>query len=331
MKTKITKYVIAGLMIVFGTLAWFSVERAINVPSSSTWLVPSIWFILFYIAIALGAILIKDKVVLISVLALSFLANLIFAFSFWHVLILVFSFFVALAGLERISKDIKSNIKFDITKSVRTGKTMLILALSIMITSQYYVEVKNTGKTNIIPKFEVGDAVNQILPRIYPELKDSGKSDLTVDEFILKMSKENSDSFLGNILESQGLDEKQIGVSKSQIEKIIATDQGKIIAEQRKSFSEIAGVPLTGQEKISDVFSEMINNKINEFFSTSLEKDSLPFLPFIASFILFLTVASLGSFLGSICGYFSAFIFWILRKANLVLVSKKMVEMEMVE
>ncbi|HAT74198.1 MAG: hypothetical protein US30_C0019G0024 [Candidatus Moranbacteria bacterium GW2011_GWF2_36_839] len=331
MKTRITKYVIAGLMVVFGALAWFSVERAINVPSSSTWLVPSIWFILFYIAIASGAILIKDKIVLISALVFSFLANFIFSFSFWHIVILFFSFFLALAGLERISRDIKSNIKFDIAKSVRTGKIMLILALSIIITSQYYVEVKDTGKINIIPKFEAGDAVNQILPRIYPELKDSEKSDLTVDEFILKMSKENSDSFLGNILESQGLDEKQIGVSKSQIEKIIATDQGKILAEQRKSFSEIAGVPLTGQEKISDVFSDMINNKINEFFSTSLEKDSMPFLPFIASFILFLTVASLGSFLGSICGYLSALVFWILRKINLIQVSKVMVEMEIVE
>jgi len=331
MKKKITKYIIAGLIVVLGVASWLSVERAINVSESSTWLVPSIIFASFYIALSLGAILIKNKTVFISVLVGSLFSNLFFVFSFWHVLILLFAFFLALAGLERISNDIKSNIKFDITKSVRTGKTMLILALSIMITSQYYFEVRDTGKINIIPKFEAGDVVNQILPRIYPELKDSGKSDLTVDEFILKMSKENSDSFLGNILESQGLDEKQIGVSKSQIEKIIATDQGKILAEQRKSFSEIAGVPLTGQEKISDVFSEMINNKINEFFSTSLEKDSMPFLPFIASFILFLTVASLGSLLGSICGYLSALVFWILRKTNSVLVSKKMVEMEMVE
>lgn len=331
MKTKITKYVVAGLIVVLGVVSWLSVERAINVPESSTWLVPLICFSFFYIALSLGAILIKNRTILISALAISLLSNLIFVFSFWHFLILLFSFFLALAGLERISSDIKSNIKFDITKSVRTGKTMLILALSIIITSQYYVEVKDTGKINIIPKFEAGDAVNQILPRIYPELKDSEKSDLTVDEFILKMSKENSDSFLGNILESQGLDEKQIGASKSQIEKILANDQGKILVEQRKSFSEIAGVPLTGQEKISDVFSEMINNKINEFFSTSLEKDSMPFLPFIASFILFLTVASLGSFIGSICGYLSAFVFWILLKINFVQVSKVMVEMEIVE
>ncbi len=331
MKTKITKYAIAGLIVVLGVVSWLSVERAINVPESSTWLVPLICFSFFYIALSLGAILIKNRTILISALAISLLSNLIFVFSFWHVLILLFAFFLALAGLERISSDIKSNIKFDITKSVRTGKTMLILALSIIITSQYYVEVKDTGKINIIPRFEAGDAVNQILPRIYPELKDSEKSDLTVDEFILKMSKENSDSFLGNILESQGLDEKQIGASKSQIEKILANDQEKILAEQRKSFSEIAGVPLTGQEKISDVFSEMINNKINEFFSTSLEKDSMPFLPFIASFILFLTVASLGSFLGSICGYLTALVFWILRKINFVQVSKVMVEMEVVE
>ncbi|MDO9231700.1 MAG: hypothetical protein Q7U36_04475 [bacterium] len=331
MKTKITKYIVAGLIVVLGVVSWFSIDQAINVPTSSTWLVPSILFMLFFIILALGAILIKNRIILISALVLSFLANLFFAFSFWHILILFFSFFLALAGLERISKDIKSNIKFDINKSVRTGKTMLILALSIVITSQYYTVVKNTNKINVIPKFEVGDAVSQILPRLYPELKNNQKSDLTVDQFIQEMSKQNSDSMLGNILESQGLDEKQIGANKSQIEKIIATDQGKILAEQRKSFSQIAGIELTGQEKISDVFSEMINGRINSLFSSSSQAGGHPFLPGIMSAVLFLTVASLGSLLGSICGYLTALVFWMLRKASLVQVSKVMVEMEIVE
>lgn len=330
MKTKITKYLVVGLMVVLGVASWFSIERAINVSTSSTWLVPMIWFVFFYIALALSAIIFKNKTILSLILAFIFFSNLIFIFSFWHLLFLLFSFFVALAGLERISKDIKSNIKFDIAKSVRTGKTMLILALSIVITSQYYFEVRNTDKISIIPKFEIGESVNQILPIIYPELKNNSKNELTVDEFILEMSKQNTDGLLGNILEKE-LDEKNIEVDKVQIEKAIATDQEKILTEQRKSFSQIAGTSLTGQEKIADVFSEMINNKINKFFSTSLEEDRLPFLPFVASFILFLTTISLGSLLGSICGYLTAFIFWILRKNNLVQISKVMVEMEVVE
>lgn len=331
MKTKITKYTIVGLSVFFGALSWLSVERAINVPDSSTWLLPAIYFSLFFITLSLGAILVRNRTILFSALALSLLANIFFAFSFWHIVFLILAFFLILSGLERIASDSQSNIKFNISRSVRTGKAMLVLAFSIVITSQYYVSVKDTNRINTVPKFEVGDAVSQILPRLYPELKDNKESDLTVDEFIREMSKENSDGLLESILGSQNLDEKKIGVSKDQIAKIVANEEEKILIEQRKSFSQIAGVNLTGQEKISDVFSEMINNRINTLFSPSLQKDSQPFLPWIMSVILFLTVASLGSLLGSICGYLSALIFWILRKGNLVSISKKMVEMEMVE
>jgi hypothetical protein len=214
---------------------------------------------------------------------------------------------------------------------VRTGKTLIILALSIAITSQYYAEVKNTDKINIIPKLEIGETVNHILPIIYPDLKSDAQDDLTVDEFILEMSKQNADVILQDALGSSGINPKSVGMSEAQLAQIVASNQDKIIVEQRKSFSDIAGVPLTGEEKISDVFSGMINDRINKFFSPSLQKDSLPFLPWITSFVLFLTVVSLGSFFGSLSGYLIAFIFWIMRKAGLVKVSKKMVEMEVIE
>lgn len=331
MKTKITKYVLAGLIVFLGFISWMTVDWAINLPSASTWLVPSVWFILFFIALALGAILIRKKILLFSVLAVGLFSSLYFAFSFWHGLILIFCFFLALAGMERISSDLNHNIKFGITKSVRTGKTLIILALSIAITSQYYTEVKNTNKVNIIPKIEIGETVNQILPMIYPDLKNNTEDNLTVDEFILEMSKQNADVILQNALDKSEIDPKSTGMSKEQMTQIALSNQDKILSEQRKSFSEIAGVPLNGQEKISDVFSGMINDRINNFFSPSLEKDSLPILPWITSFVLFLTAVSLGSFFGSLAGYLIALIFWIMRKAKLIKVSKKMVEMEVIE
>lgn len=331
MKTEITKYLVAGMIVIFGFISWMTVDWAINIPTSSTWLIPMVYCLLFFIALALGAILIKNKTILFLALAVSFLGSLYFAFSFWHALILIFCFFLALAGIERISSDFNHNIKFSITKSVRTGKTLIILALSIAITSQYYAEVRNTDKVNIIPKFEMGEVVNQILPMIYPDLKNNIEDDLTVDEFILEMSKQNADSFLQDTLENSGASSKNLGINETQMAQIIESNQDKIIDQQRKSFAKIAGIPLSGEEKISDVFSEMINNRISEFFSPSLQKNSLPILPWIASLILFLTVVSLGSLFGSLAGYLVAFIFWLMRKANLVKVSKVMVEMEVIE
>jgi hypothetical protein len=331
MKTQITKYVIAGLIVVLGFVSWLSVDRAINMPASSTWMVPAIWFSLFFIALSLGVILIKNKLILISVLAVSFLASLIFAFSIWHILVLIFSFFITLAALERMAKDVKLNIKLDLQKSIRTGKAMLIVALAFAITSQYYFETKDTSKANIIPKLEMGNVTSKVLPMFFPNLKSNPKNDLTVDEFILQMSKENSNSILSSLSENSDLSQVTSKISKDQLKKITDKNQEAIFEEGRKNLESIAGTKLTGQEKISDVFSEMINSKINDIFSPAISENNLPIVSLVISLILFLTIISLGPFLGFVAIYLAVFFFWILRKAELIKISKVMVEAEIIE
>jgi hypothetical protein len=330
MKTTITKYAIAGMAVLLGIISWMTVDWAIKLPNFSNWLIPSIFFTLFFIMLVLSAILIRQWSVILSILAVSFFASLYFAFSFWHFLILFLCFLLTWIGLARIIQDLNLNIKLSITKSVRTGKSIIILALSIAIASQYYTEVRNSNQINIIPKLKMGSAVNQILPMVYPNLKNSAQNDLTVDQFISEIAKQNTDSFLAGDTDKQKY-LNSAGINNEQITQIINSNQDKILEEERKNFSQMAGMTLSGNEKISDVFSEMINNRINDLFSPSLQGDNLPFLPLLAAFILFLTVASLGSVIGSLAGYFLAFVFWLMRKMDLVKISKTTVEMEIIE
>ena len=329
MKTKITKYIIIGVAVVSGVISWMTIDRAINVPNSSHWLIPSIFFSILFIAITLSAILIKNRYILTSMLAVIFLASLYFSFSAWHVLMLLLCFFLIWAGLERIASDSRLNIKFNISRSIRTGKTLIILALSIAITSQYYTEIKNNNQIRIIPELEMGGAVNEILPMMFPGLKDIPENDATVDQFIMEISKQSLDTFSETNLNNSPTGSSLL--NNDQMAQIIQSSQEKIFEEERKNLSKMAGVPLSGNEKISDVFSGMINEKINSFFAPSLQSGSQPILPFLASLILFLTVAYLGSIFGSLMGYITACVFWLMRSIGLIAVSKVATEMEVIE
>ena len=326
MKTQITKYVLAFLISFFGLFLWLSVDRAINVENASDWMVPIIYFGLFFITLSLGSIIIKQKVLLYSALAISFLSNLIFTFSFWHLSMIIFSFLLTSIGIERIAKEIKTGIKLDLYRSIRIGKSILIISLAFCISSQYYFETKNTSRLNTIPQFKADYLTSKIISTIYPDLKTMDTENITVDAFILKTSTDSSGDLMEKMLGSSMLNEEI-----ENKEKIAKESQEQLLKEGRLKISDIAGREVSGSEKISTVFSEIINSKVNTYFSPSLGGENSSIISWIAVFVLFLTIISLGSFLSFIMLYLAMFIFWILRKTELVKVSKVMVEMEIIE
>lgn len=331
MKKQILKYSLAFSIMLYAFLSWFSVDRAINVPGSSTWLIPMMCFSLFFIALSLGVLIIKEKFLLHIILGVSFLFSLIFAFSIGHIIILLFSCLLVYLAMERISNELKENIKLNIAKSMRTGRILTVLALALSITSQYTSEVINSEKANVLPKLNFNFTISKVIPIIYPDLKDSNGNVFTVDNFILEVAQKKSGGILGGILNSQELAEGDVSIDKNKAEQIILNNQEKILKDGRASFGKLSGKDLTGQEKIADVFSEIINNQISKYFSPNLEKSDFPLATFFMSFFLILTIISIGPFMAIIAGYVAIFIFWLFKKTKLVIVSSVMKEVEVIE
>ncbi|MFZ2193360.1 MAG: hypothetical protein WAV31_03890 [Candidatus Moraniibacteriota bacterium] len=331
MKTQITKNVLAFLILLFGLLLWISVDRAINIPQSSTWLIPIIYFSLFFISISLGSIIIKKRLVLYSALVISFIFNLIFTFSFWHLGILIFSSLLAYVAMEKIAKETRNGIILDVFKSIRIGRATLIVAIALSISSQYYFEIKNTNRAGVIPEFKIDKLSSKIIPAIYPDLENMEKENLTVDDFILRASTEKSKNLITEMLGTSKLDEEVADTNQAQTKKITQEDQEQLLKEGRLKISDLANREVLGSEKISDIFSEIISSKINTYFSPSLVKENSSIISWIAALVLFLTIISLGSFLSFVVIYLAVFIFWILRKTGLIKVSKVLMEVEVIE
>ncbi|MCD6149886.1 hypothetical protein J7J13_03830 [bacterium] len=349
MKKQILKYSLIFLTLLFSFFAWLSVDQAVNNPESSNWLVPVIWFSLFFIILALSIVLIKETYVLTGLLAVSFLSSFIFVFNGWHFLPVVLSLLLAYLAMARIKNDLKLNVKIDLWKTIRRGRMLLIISLAIIITSQYYFGVKDFKASALIPQLKPGDIANglasRIISTINPGIKISEDKDMTVDQFILQTQKMN--------------DQKNAGISvDKEIDKIVAEKFGDtaspsrldeikkeyaknmeepdgrnmILEEGRKQLSEIAGRELAGEEKISEVISEMINSKITNFLGVSMDNPKkVPLIPIALAIIIFLTVISLGSFLSPLWMLLSALIFTILAKTKIIQIKKVPVEMEIIE
>lgn len=256
------------------------------------------------------------------IVAASFFSSLFFVLAsngiFWHSLIIFLSLLFASWGLGRIRQDLKLNIRIDLWKTLRTGSAFFIFALALIIASQYYWETKNTSLENTVPKFKL-DALSEkvtskFLSSINPDFKNVEEDGLTVDQFILETKK------------------KQIEndpILKTLEDNFSKNSQELVLGEGRRQLSDLAGVKLTGQEKLADIFSVIINNKVNDFVAPSFSENSkLPLLHLILAFILFLTVASLGSFLGIFLIPLTKLIFFVLRKIGLVEVIKVQKETE---
>ncbi len=344
MKKQILKYILILLTLAFSFSSWLSVSQAVNNPESSDWLIPIIWFSLVFIFFSLSIVLIKETYIVFILLAASFLASFIFIQNYWHFLPVIFSLLLAFWAIARIKNDLKLNIKIDLWKTIRRGKILLIMALSLVITSQYYFSIKDFQVTMLVPQLKPSDITNELTTKIIsmfnPEIKIGEDEDMTVDEFILESQKKNTE---GQNVDIDRLIDGQLGENIPQAQKdeikeealrnINTTEnESMILLEGRKQLSEITGKELTGQEKISEVLSDMINNKITDFLGVSMDnpKDA-PLIPMALAIIIFLSVLSLGMFLSPLWVLLTTLIFIILVKTKIIQVNKIPTEMEVID
>lgn len=313
-----------ALTLVVAFFAWQSVERAIAVESASNWGMPIVFFSLFFILLYLDIILIRRVLVLQLLFLTAFLLSFIFAFNLWHVGIVFLAYLFSLWSIAKIKQDLRLNVKVSIWKSIQAGNFLLLLSVAVVIASQYYSEVKSLSAERLIPRFNVeemtGGATSKILSTVNPDFKNLEQEDLTVDQYILKKQKDEVQS------------EAPTGISLEVVNIISAKQEELILREERRRLSVLAGKPLSGNEKIADVFSGIINQKIDQYLGARMadsQKNSP--LPFIMAVALFLTVLPLGSLLSTVWIWITKFVIWLFVKKELIYITKVPVEIELIE
>ena len=355
-KKKILRYVLIILTIFSAFASWWVLDRAINVADASVWSMPAVCFSAFFIILNLSVVVIAEKrllkLLIFLVFSMSFLFSSDLSRVFFGLLALLFGFL----AVDRIKKDLTLNIRIDLGKSLAAGKTLIVVSLAFLIASQYFSSVRYKPSQAMIPSFGFGNTSGMITSKalsvMYPEYRDINDDKLTVDDFLAQIGKSQLDGGLENIDMEEKVDEmiRQKGgeflsseekdaIRKKAVQEMAASEKEMIEnaknlakVEGRKRLSEIVGKELTGQERVADVFSEVINSKIISYFQPVMaDREAPPLIPVILALILFLTVVPLGNFLTIMLIPVAQLMFHLLKGAGLVETKKVMMEVERLE
>ena len=185
-KRKILINIFAGLTIVAAFFAWLSVQRAIVVSDSSTWTVPMVLFSAYLFLICLDILLSRSMFWLMTILIASLLVSLTIVFSpLQFFAIIVSSLFIFLAA-RKIKNDMDFNLKISPWKSLQAGRTYLLIALSLLITVQYFSILSNFEGEKKVPYLDTSFITKKVAIPIFssisPQFKALEDETLTVDQ-----------------------------------------------------------------------------------------------------------------------------------------------------
>jgi len=336
-------------------LLWWSVSRAILDVGASKWLIPIVCFSLLFVCLSLSIVLIKEILPVELLLLAVMLSSFVFVLALWHLALVLIGCLFVFMGSKKIRRDLELNVKIDLWKSMQMGRSFLIIGLAIVITSQYYFTVQKAGVEKTIPHFETGALTSQITTRILPWLNPNFKAlkqeGITVDQFILQTGQNQAQNISPSDVDTQAnaiIDQQfgknipdaqrqqlrqQVRDQVAQSEKNLTdSNQALILQQGRLQLSQMVGKDLSGNEKMSDVFSGFIDKKINDYFSPSVDNPGASkLLPLIMSGVLFFTIWPAGSFLSIFLILIAYLIFLVFVRWGIVTVRKIPVEMEVIE
>lgn len=349
MKKKIFSIILMSVNFLSGLAAFYSISRAIRIAEASTWIVPMVWMSIYMLSIFMVSVLVKNTLAAEMMVVASLFTSMIFVFNLIHLAIAVVAIFMVLGGVYSIKKDLDLNVKISLWKSLYMGKFKIIAAVAVLITSQYFFTIKSINGPVNVPRLDLSQIVEPLMTPILgivnPEFAQASKQDLTIDQFIIQTQQDYQDAnddgseleFIDanipaempaaqkEILRQQALSKMNDAKSKLSLQ-----NQQLILQEGRRQFSKIAGRQVEGDEKVSTVFTGMINDRINNYFQPINGNQKAGFYPLVLSLILLLTIWPLGSLASNVWFALVILFFKIFVRYGLVEIQKVTVEREMI-
>ena len=335
------------LLFFFG---WLTINQAIDATVSGSWTFPIIWFSIGISLLCLIPFVSSDNRLSGAAIVAAFIPSIFFVFDGTFILSLLAAFVLAAIGLFRMRQILNMSLHIRIRKSVQYGMVWIILSISFLITSFYYVQIRQKNGEELLQKLSIDQTSHVVLTRVLgwmnPEFKKANQEKVTVDEFLLTLQKNQaidesavtttpSDAELLQMAGIQPSDPRapQVLIQLKREWKnttITLNTQGLVLEQGRLRLSGIVGRPVLGQESIADVLSQIIDQRVRTYFKPDTASGSSSILPFVLSIILFVTLWSLGSVLSIAWRFVTAALFALLRRFGAVEVKKVMVEQEVI-
>ncbi|MFZ2187672.1 MAG: hypothetical protein WAV46_03570 [Candidatus Moraniibacteriota bacterium] len=327
----------------FGAWQFFALDMASPGVADVWW--PVLWFAVLAVFFFLGAVIWTTVFMRIAGAALVFLPGLFFIRSWEYGAVGMLSVACMYWGSAAIAREESESMRFHFYKSVRAGSFFFILGLSLLLASGYYVSLRDTSWEELVPRFRVGEEMTRIVFKmagvVNPSFAQLSEGDMTVDEFLLSLSqKKQSDApeLQTNVNEQDVLNAypEMIQFLNGKNIPLTFVAQSPKVAEEifldggRKQIASLVGRSIAGDEKISDVLSLALQNKLLTYLRGEKATQHMPSqaIPFFLALLLFLTLLSFASIVGPLCVLVAQSLFSLLLWVGWLGFGKVMVEQE---
>ncbi len=321
MTEQITKKNITKYFFMFGAIGsavyfWLIISKLVNTSESENWLSPIIIFGAVFILWSL-AILLEDKRWKFFLFGfLLIFTGLIFSQNIFLITVSILATGILYVGTVWVHDSMKARVKLNIWMSLRLGRRLFVAAVALVVIGGFLMPIVLSGEKRSLPLVNITEKQIKLIGKVVSifdsNLEEKGLSEMTVDEYILK--------------EQAGSRRQQKNISKE----ASGIEKQAILIGGRESVSRLVARNISGDEKIMTIFAEITNNKINNYFNTEVSQAS-GFAPLFFSVLSFFAVFSIGSFLTSLLTFLVAAIFKLLVLTKLVKLSKKNVQVEVIE
>jgi len=293
------------------------------------WLV--FWFILLTIFFFLGTIIWSTTLSRIIGAILVSLPGFLLIQAWEYIVAGIVSALCIYVSSASIARERDERIRFHFFKSVQTSSFLFFMGLSLLISSGYYVSLKDASWEELVPRFRIGEggtrAIFKVAGMVNPSFAKLSEGNMTIDEFLLNLEQNKQESDVTMLQTSMTEQDilnayREMSQSSSGRESTLPFDIQSIQTAQevfldggRKQIASLVGRSVTGDEKISDVLSSALQNKLVTFLGGEKVTGhiSSPAIPFFLSLLVFLTLLSLSSIVAPLCiliahGFFSLFL-----------------------
>lgn len=298
--------------------AWNALARAVLVEEASNFLVPALWFAGLFVVLLQGILLWQERWFSVVVTGALLLPSIVQVATLSHMILIVVGMMSAYIGLRRIQRELSERLHLSLRRSLSAGIGFLLLAVSLVFTSQYYEYARFMTWERLVPSFDFSKGLGSLVIRaatpFTPELRNLQGASVTVDEFLMgiqQSQKSESDSHVGAAPENS-LWQQELARTKNEL--------GRLLHRE-----------VSGSENMQALMAEVLRKKMMSLFSVQDQQSAVPVLPFILSILVFLTIYPLLAFAVPLLSLLAHALFRFYCHVGWVTVAPRAVEQEVIE
>ncbi|MGB3073261.1 MAG: hypothetical protein IPJ68_01815 [Candidatus Moraniibacteriota bacterium] len=303
-----------------GYFGFSSIMDAVLVEGASVFVAPAAWFFIILTLFSVGALVWHERMYQTAASIVLVISSFFFAPTLAHAGVSVVAGLCVFAGLLHIRRELTARIRLSLYRSVAVGVAPIILALSLVISSQYYTHVSTLSWDRLVPSFDLAEGSGAWLLRLAgtlsPSLAALQDRNLSVDEFLRDLKP---------AVEVGGPEETiSNGIGE-------AVRQAEVI-RSKLELSRLLGRSVNGDESMNALLSEALRKKTVAFVSGDAvgNTKAVPFLPFFLAILLFFTIYPILSLLIPLVLSLATVIFATLVRSGLIVVKKVPAEQEVI-